>query len=266
MVLTPATGPLRPIGTLSRADAAGHLPRLGRAPSGPIGRSVDDFAKALHSAMGDAGASIVLRGSLARGASAPADIDLMIITGAEITLPPLESLPPLPLPVEANIVPRATFDGPGGRGAWVRFALAHCGWTLAGPDLLTALPPPRLDRTAIAHLRNVARWWPHQPLDWAVSMAERRLIQQWLAKRVLRALAEGEMVRRGLYSRDIWPCLTLAAQAYPTRRAALADIAEQAIAPSGHWRDMARMVDAARRPLELAFLRHLHRTLRLPVR
>lgn len=266
MVLTPATGRLRPIGTLSRADSSGHLPRLGRPPSGPIGRVAQDFALALHSAMGDAKASVVLRGSLARGASAPADIDLMVITGTDIALPPLESLPPLPLPVEASIVPRATFDGPGGRGAWVRFALAHCGWTLAGPDLLTALPPPRLDRRAIAHLRNVARWWPRQPLDWAVSMAERRLIQQWLAKRILRALAEGEMVRRGLYSRDIWPCLTVAAQSYPTRHAALTDMAEQAIGPSGHWRDVNRMVDAARWPLERAFRRHLRRTLRLPLR
>ena len=94
-------------------------------------------------------------------------------------------------------------------------------------------------------------------------MAERRLIDGWLAKRILRSLAEGEMMRRGVYSRDVWPCLRIASLAYPTHVALLTDIAGQIVHPSGRPGDHARLL-AARPLLEQAYARHFHRPLTLP--
>lgn len=263
MVLIPARPPLRPMGRLSRTDASGHLPRLGRAPMGPLGGQLGAFARALADHL-PAGVSVVLRGSLARGASTAADVDLMLIAPETVAPPPLHRLPPLPLPVEMSVVPTEILLHDCA-GAWPRFALAHCGWTLAGPDHLPDLPEPKLDRTAIAHLKGVRRWWPRRPLDWGASMALRRLILQWLAKRILRSLAEGEMVRRGLYSRDIWPCLQVAAHAHPAASTALTRVAEQAVSPNGHPATFARLTRTTRPLLERAYLRHMGRPLQLPV-
>lgn len=142
--------------------------------------------------------------------------------------------------------------------------LAHCGWTLAGPDRLRVLPQPRIGPVVIAHLRGVRRWWPRHPEDWACARAERRLINGWLAKRLLRSLAEGEMLRRGLYSRDIWPCLQIACRAFPNQGALSTDIAETAVAPGGDFSARARLLEA--RPLlERAHAIHLRQCLRLPV-
>lgn len=253
---------LRPLGHLARADSSGRLPRLGYAPSGKLGDAVTDFARVLHAQIGDPELSVVLRGSLARGGRSPADIDLMLISPQPLDLPPLDTLPALPLPVEAGPVPLDRFKDPV-RGAWPRFALAHSGWTLAGPDRLADLPPPRMGPVVIAHLRGVRRWWPRHPEDWASSLAERRLINGWLAKRIIRSLAEGEMARRGVYSRDVWPCLQVASLAFPTQSALLTDIAEQAVHASGQPAKRARLL-AARSLLEQAYARHLHHPLRLP--
>ena len=253
---------LRPIGHLVRADSADRLPRLGRAPAGQLGVAVIEFAGALHARVGDPNLSVVLRGSLARGGRSPADIDLMLISPRPPTLPPLETLPPLPLPVEAGLVPLQRLRDPA-RGAWPRFSLAHAGWTLAGPDRLADLPAPRMGPVVIAHLRSVHRWWPCHPVDWASSLSERRLINSWLAKRILRSLAGGEMARRSVYSRDVWPCLHVACLAFPAQAALLTDIAEQVVHPSGRHTDRARLL-AARPLLERAYARHLRRPLRLP--
>lgn len=253
---------LRPLGRLARADGSGRPARLGQAPTGPLGDAVTEFAQTLHARIGDPELSIVLRGPLARGGRSPADIDLMPMSPQPPELPPLDSLPTLPLPVEAGLVPLGRFSDPV-RGAWPRFTLAHTGWTLAGPDRLTDLRPPRMGLVVIAHLRGVRRWWPRHPEDWASSVAERRLIGGWLAKPIIRALAEGEMAHRGVYSRDVWPCLQVASLALPVRSALLTDIAEQAVHPSGQPVSRARML-AARPLLEQAYARHLHRPLNLP--
>ena len=253
---------LRRIGHLARADSAGRLPRLGRAPEGPMGASVHRFAEALHARIGDPDLSVVLRGSLARGSSSAADVDLMLITPDPPELPPLDMLPPLPLPVEASLVPLDRFDNPD-RGAWPRFSLAHAGWTLAGPDRLTELPAPCMGPVVIAHLRGVRRWWPCHPEDWASSLGERRLINGWLAKRILRSLAEGEMLRRGVYSRDVWPCLQLACLAFPASVDLLTQVAEEIVRPTGTPAARARLL-AARPLLEWAHARHLRRRIALP--
>jgi hypothetical protein len=253
---------LRPIGHLSRADSAGQLPRLGRAPVGRLGNLVTNFAEALHAQIGDPELSVVLRGSLARGGQSPADIDLILISSKTPTLPALETLPPLPLPVEADLVTLESFQDPLCQ-TWTRFALAHSGWTIVGPDLLRNLSSPCIGPVVIGHLRGVREWWPCRPEDWASSMSERRLINGWLAKRIIRSLAEGEMVRRNVYSRNIWPCLQLASIAFPAHAALLTYIAEQAIFPSGKFTCRAHLL-TARSLLEKAYTRHLHRPLKLP--
>jgi len=253
---------LRPIGHLARANSAGQLPRLGCAPVGRLGNLVINFAEALHAQIGDPELSVVLRGSLARGGKSPADIDLMLISPEPPTLPSLDTLPPLPLPVEAGIVPLMRFQDTV-LGSWPRFALAHSGWTITGPDVLRDLPSPRVGSVIIAHLRGVKRWWPRHPEDWASNMSTRRLINGWLAKRIIRSLAEGEMARRGVYSRDIWPCLQIANRAFPAHAALLTDIAEQAVFPSGKFMCRARLL-TARPLLERAYARHLHKPLKLP--
>ena len=262
MVLSLRGRILRPIGHLARANAAGALPRLGCAPVGRLGGIVTDFAKALHARLGDPGLSVVLRGSLARGGRSPADIDLMLISAEPPTLPAIDTLPSLPLPVELVTVPLDRFRDPV-IGAWPRFALAHSGWTIAGPDMLSELPEPTVGPVVIAHLRGVRNWWPRHPEDWACNEAERRLINGWLAKRIIRSLAEGEMARRAVYSRDIWPCVQLANSAFPEHSALLIDIAEQAIRPSGKFVDRTRLLSAG--PLlERAYAMHLRQPLKLP--
>ena len=262
MALSLRNTKLRPIGRLVFANAEGELPRLGCAPLGHLGGLVTDFATALYSQIDDPTLSIVLRGSLARGGRSPADIDLMLISQKRPVLPPLKTLPQLPLDVELGLVPLERFRD-SARGAWPRFALAYSGWTIAGPDKLRELPEPRMGPAVIAHLRGVKRWWPLYPLDWAVGEAERRQINGWLAKRIIRALAEGEMVRRGVYSRDIWPCLQLAVLAFPKHANLLVQIAEQAIFPSGKFVNRANLL-AARPLLERAHAIHLNRQIKLP--
>lgn len=253
---------MRPLGHLVRANAKDKLPRLGRPPVGRMGRIVTDLAKALHSEIEDTELSVVLRGSLARGGLSPADIDLMLISQKRPSLPCLKTLPKLPLEVELGVVPLERFDDPE-RGAWPRFALGHSGWTLAGPDYLRDLPEPKMGPVVIAHLRGLRRWWPLHPLDWGSSEAERRQINGWLAKRIIRSLAEGEMLRRGVYSRDIWPCLQLASLAFRKHTALLTDIAEQAVFPSGRFMNRSRMLEA--RPLlERAYALHLRQPIQLP--
>ena len=253
---------LRPVGHLAVADSFGRLPRLGRAPTGKLGGAVVEFARTLHAQIGDPELSVTLRGSLARGGLSPADVDLMLISPEPRELPPMDLLPALPLPVEAGFVPLSLFNDPV-RGAWPRFALAHSSWTLAGPDRLADLPPPRMGSVVIAHLRGVRRWWPRHPEDWASSLADRRLINGWLAKRIIRSLAEGEMATCGVYSRDVWPCLQMATLAFPTHSTLLTTIAEQAVYPSGQPNARARLL-TARTLLERAYAKHLHRPLRLP--
>ena len=107
---------LRPIGRLARADASGRLSRLGRAPAGKLGAAVIIFTRVLHDRVGDPDLSIILRGSLARGSRSSADIDLTLISTQLPTLPPMNTLPPLPLPVEAGLVPLRRFRDPA-RGA-----------------------------------------------------------------------------------------------------------------------------------------------------
>ena len=201
---------MRPIGHLARANAKGEVGTPWPCPPvGRMGRIVTDFAKALHAQIGDAELSIVLRGSLARGGQSPADIDLMLVSHKRPILPSLRVLPRLPLEAELDFIPFERFKH-SKHGAWPRFALAHSGWTLVGPDYLCDLPEPKMGPVVIAHLKGLRRWWPFHPLDWASSEAERREINGWLAKRIIRSLAEGEMLRRGVYSRDIWPCLQIA--------------------------------------------------------
>ncbi len=262
MVLSIRDSRLRPLGKLVRANQKGELPRLGSRPVGRMGRIVTEFAKALHSRIGDTELSIVLRGSLARGGKSPADIDLMLISHKRPELPPLKTLPELPLEVELGLVSFNRFNDPK-HGAWPRFALAHGGCTIIGPDYISDLPEPKMGPVVIAHLRGVRRWWPQGPLDWASSEGKRRQINAWLAKRIIRSLAESEMLRRGVYSRDIWPCLQIASLAFPKDTALLTDTAERAVFPSGSFSSRARLLQA--RPLlERAHALHLGRSIRLP--
>lgn len=253
---------MRPLGKLVRANQKGELPRLGSSPVGRMGCIVTEFARALHSQIGDTELSIVLRGSLARGSKSPADIDLMLISHNRPDLPSLKNLPELPLDVELGLVPFSRFNDPK-HGAWPRFALAHGGFTIMGPDYISDLPKPKMGPVVIAHLRGLRRWWPLHPLDWTSSERERRQINGWLAKRIIRSLAEGEMVRRSAYSRDIWPCLQIASLAFPKDTALLTEIAEQAVFPSGRISSRSRLLQA--RPLlERAHALHLRRSIRLP--
>lgn len=223
---------LRPIGRLFEADALGRLPRLGRAPKGPHGALAHRIAAQVAEGVGDDFVSVVLRGSVARGTEVPeaSDLDLVVVTWSGEAGPrPPEGEFEVEVATIALDALRSDRNA-----AWMRFALAHSGWTLRGRDVVTDLPEPVLGPHCVAHLWSVERWgrdWPVM-LDADPSSAERRLTCRWLMKRIVRSAFEGVMLDLRAYSRDIHPCAVAAARAHPEHAERIWRAAELAVSPT----------------------------------
>ena len=224
---------LRPIGRIAFADAQGRLPRLGRSPSGPPGALARRLAEGIAADLGPDLVSVALRGSVARGTDVPggSDLDLVVVRRASDEEP---ALPPSGGEVEVSAMTiDALLHEPS--FAWMRFALAHSGWTIAGRDVAAALPEPTLGPHCVAHLKGVARWgaaWRGY-LAGDADDAERRLTCRWLMKRIVRSAFETVMLEMGGYTRDIHPCAEAAARRHPEQAERIWRAAELAVAPTG---------------------------------
>lgn len=224
---------LRPIGRIAFADAQGRLPRLGRPPSGPLGALARRLSDRIAADLGPDLVSVALRGSVARGTDVPgaSDLDLVVVRRAsdeEPALPPCE----VEVEVSAMTLDALLHERP---FAWMRFALAHSGWTIAGRDVVAELPEPTLGPHCVAHLKSVERWsaaWPGYLVGDA-DEAERRLTCRWLMKRIVRSAFETVMLEIGGYTRDIHPCAEAAAARHPERADRIWRAAELAVAPTG---------------------------------
>jgi Nucleotidyltransferase domain len=151
---------LRPIGTLTYADSAGRLPRIGTRPPEPWLTAACQLADQYKAMLGDNLIAVALRGSVARDTmvTGASDIDLVLVTQRVVDTPARVIAAIMPdLPVDVLIITRADlFQNP--RMTWKRFTLAFSGWTVSGEDVVTALPDPILGPHAVAHLHGVSRW------------------------------------------------------------------------------------------------------------
>ena len=220
---------LRAIGHLIQADENGILPRIGRRPDPSWTAILEDVIEQRQ----NRDCAIILRGSVARGASVKdaADLDLVILHGDQI-LPtqPLQSRTMPDLSIETTYIHHQAFEHHK-RWAWMRFMLAHNGYTIFGPDKLSNLPAPQLGRHSYAHLPNADKWLKQWQVYWAEDAAHKDICQ-WTMKRIIRALFESQMMALNAYSRDIYPCAMAAIDAFPHMEAAIMQAAELAIAPT----------------------------------
>ena len=210
--------------------------------------------------------ALLVRGSVARGGARDAmDLDLVIVTRERQEDEALwQTLPRFgALPVEWSVLPEGRLrEAPD--QARLRFALAHGGVTWWGPDIVGALPDPVLGPHVVMHLKGLRHWSRAVRGYWGASALDRRAVCRWAAKRTIRALAEPELLRLRVYSRDLWPCLTIAARAHPAHRAALLDMATLATRPTDDLRRLEARITALRTPLLVAYGRAFGR--RPPVR
>lgn len=88
---------------------------------------------------------------------------------------------------------------------------------------------------------------------WDASVEERRAVCRWVAKRTVHAFAEPELLRLRIYSRDLWPCMSIAAPAHPKHRMALLDIASLAVRPVANLRTLEACLAMLRIPLLSAY-------------
>jgi hypothetical protein len=225
---------LRPIGQLVRADANGFLPRVGACPEEPWASAARQLAEDSANLLRQELVAVALRGSVARRTMVlgVSDIDVVLVTQHPIAHP--EMRPRITTPDFAFDISTMTRDDllQSPRMAWMRFSLAFSGWSVWGEDIVSALPEPRLDHHAIAHLRGVSRWSMWEPMFDAAPEVERKPICQWLMKRIVRSLFESVMGNLGIYSRDIYPCAQIASDHYPAHRSAIWHAASLAVEPS----------------------------------
>jgi hypothetical protein len=226
---------LQPIGKLVFADKAGILPRLGRFPEGPWPRILEGLLEQIRDVHCGQLASVILRGSVARGTAIfeNADVDLIVVTHGPDVLPHqlrCHQHPDLSIEVVQCEYHRLLADPV---YAWLRFTTAFSGVVLEGADLIAELPPPRLGTDAIAHLDGVERWssgWA-QMFAVADSDDERRQLCRWVMKRSVRAAFESVMFRINAYSRDLYPCAKAVAREIPSLDKVIWQAASLAIAP-----------------------------------
>lgn len=242
--------PLLPIGQLVKADSKGVLPRIGRSPDPSWSTTLDDLTKQLCTAMKDRNFSIALRGSVARGASIneAADLDLVILyDGRPPMAVSLQSNVSPQLSIEASYVPLKELEADD-TWIWMRFMLAHNGHTIRGPDLLPALPEPRIGPHCYAHLRNADKWLQEWHSFWEQD-EDHHAICEWLMKRIVRSLFESQITRINAFSRDIYPCCQVAMDAFPESRKAIKRAAELAVEPIANHSVIADIVRELSGPL-----------------
>ncbi|WP_299555557.1 nucleotidyltransferase domain-containing protein [uncultured Tateyamaria sp.] len=177
--------------------------------------------------------SIALRGSVARGAavSETADLDLVVLFDDGAVLPDTLRSDVLPnMPIEKSYVPRREFLTDD-KWRWMRFTLAHNGHTIWGTDHLADLPEPHLGAHCYAHLRNADEWLEHWQVFWDRDK-DYHAICMWLMKRIVRSLFESQIMRLNAYSRDIYPCSTVAAEAFPDLGSIILGAAQLAVSPT----------------------------------
>ncbi len=227
---------LMPIGRLIHADKNGVLPRIGCPPHPSWSSVLNDLVWQLQSHCTDNAFSVVLRGSVARGASLneAADLDLVILY--DDTMPPIQNLQSnvVPtLPIEVSYIERNALKTDA-KWVWMRFMLAHNGHTILGPDTLKDLPEPRIGPQCYAHLRDADEWLRDWRLYWDRDQ-DYPAICTWLMKRIVRALFESQVTRINAFSRDIYPCAQVAKDAFPHARPAIHKAAELAITPTSDF-------------------------------
>jgi Nucleotidyltransferase domain len=224
--------PLHPIGTLLPANANGELPRLGGPPHASWTPVLNDVIDQFRKATLGTELSIALRGSAARGVAIDdaADLDLVVLIDDPVfSLDEIVSASAPGLSIETSYIPRRKLID-GSKLAWMRFTLAHSGYTIFGDDLLSALPEPRLGPHCIAHLRNADKWLQKWKSYWDEDK-DHQAICQWLMKRIIRSLFESQMMRINAYSRDIYPCAKVATEAFPDLSDAIWAAATFAVSP-----------------------------------
>ena len=199
--------------------------------------------------------SLLVRGSVARGGMRDAmDLDLVLVTRTRDEGEALwRDLPRFgPWPVEWTVLPRsALHDDPAAER--LRFVLAHGGITWSGSDVVAELADPVLGPHILMHLRGLRGWRRAMRGYWEASAEERRATCRWAAKRTVRALAEPELLRLRVYTRDLWPCATIAARAHPRHRAAIRAMAALAVRPTANLRVLEAAIAALGAPLRVAY-------------
>lgn len=240
---------LRAIGTAHPVLPSGYLARQGVAPTQPWDGYAKRICTELYRNQGANLLSVALRGSTVRATAVigVSDLDLVVVTRTAVTdvkVPHIIAAPDLEietaLATEAELLRDPGF-------AWLRFNLAYCGHTVWGHDYIADLPPPVLDRTALAHVKSVDTWlgqWSEMFSN-APDDKERRAICVWLMKRVVRSLFESVMLEEGVYTRDIYPCADIAARHYPMLRSEIFAAAEMVVSPCGSRSE----IEAALNPL-----------------
>ena len=226
---------LRPIGQLIHADANGLLPRQGQPPSAHWQPVLDELVAQHRQWYKDDLVSIAIRGSVPRrtDVAGVSDLDLVVFVTKKHPKPAnLRSTvrPTLQTETSSEVLPKFFTSK---QDHWMRFALAFSGCTLWGRDIVAELPDPQLGPHCIAHLKAASRWLDDWQTYWAEDddTDEHRAICQWLMKWIIRSLFETQMLRLNAYSRDIYPCMMAAANAYPDHEAAIIAAAELAIDP-----------------------------------
>ncbi|MBT8152970.1 hypothetical protein KMP13_03515 [Epibacterium ulvae] len=229
---------LQPVGRLVKADKKGILPRIGRPPHLDWSSVLQEVTSKLQQEFANGAFSVVVRGSVARGASADeaADLDLVILTdgrpsgGKAHPANLLRSQTMPTLSIEVSCVDYKALQTES-RWAWMQFMLAHNGHTFFGPDRLARLPEPRLGPHCYAHLAHADRWLNDWPIYWEEDK-DYTAICQWLMKRIVRSLFESQIMRINAFSRDIYPCTLVAMEAFPGLRSTIYHAAELAINPT----------------------------------
>lgn len=247
---------LRAIGTAHPVLPGGYLARQGVAPAQPWDGYAKQISTELYRSLGANLLSVALRGSTVRATAVigVSDLDLVVVTKTavkDVKVPHIIAAPDLEietaLATEAELLRDPEF-------AWLRFNLAYCGHTVWGHDFIAELPPPVLDRTALAHVKNVDTWLA----QWSEMFAkapddkERRAICVWLMKRVIRSLFESVMLEEGVYSRDIYPCADIAARRYPMLRAEIFAAAELIVTPTASRNEIEAVLMPLRPVLQAA--------------
>lgn len=148
----------RDLGVLVKADDDGYLPRIGQQPNPVWAMALDSVLFQLHQRQDLDNKSIVLRGSLARGTAVQgvSDIDLCVFVCGEqdqaVSMRTSRSID-----CDISVLP-ATLFLTSNRYKWLRFYLAHAGYTMWGKDLLADLAELKLGVDSIAHLKAAHKW------------------------------------------------------------------------------------------------------------
>ncbi|MEP1537849.1 MAG: hypothetical protein ABJQ34_00090 [Paracoccaceae bacterium] len=235
---------LRPIGRLVQADIHGILPRIGRAPHASWHPILKDIADQFKMANANGLFSMAVRGSVARGASVSeaADLDLVLIfDDTALSIKDIGCNAIQGVPVEISFIPCADFHTHED-WAWMRFTLAHSGYTVFGHDYLPELLEPQIGPHCVAHLRDADRWLRQWEIYWEEDK-DYHAICEWLMKRIVRSLFESQLKQLNGYTRDIYPCFQVAVEAFPHLRCAMLKAAELAVSPDDNQDDILKIVD-----------------------